>query len=177
MFQPSSWVPKRIQTPASTPQLPFKRPQIPSNRDHKGLNRGTLGGLGVYPAVFIQPRSTVEAKKLEYYRLPTTKPTKEGAPANITINLHFNLLEPTVMYTEPYSDCRTTRTRLGKPGVSPTPSWSLHGFCKGGPICIETNTTPSQKKGGPKKLALSLIWSLFGAGGCTAEGRVGLYDI
>ena len=30
----------------STPQLPFKRPQIPSNRYHKALNRGTLGGLG-----------------------------------------------------------------------------------------------------------------------------------
>ena len=31
---------------ASTPQLPFKRPQIPSYRDHKALNRATLGGLG-----------------------------------------------------------------------------------------------------------------------------------
>ena len=31
----------------STPQLPFKRPQIPSNRDHKALNRGTLGGVGI----------------------------------------------------------------------------------------------------------------------------------
>ena len=30
----------------STPQLPFEEPQIPSNRDHKALNRGTLGGLG-----------------------------------------------------------------------------------------------------------------------------------
>ena len=28
----------------STPQVPFKTPQIPSNRDHKALNRGTLGG-------------------------------------------------------------------------------------------------------------------------------------
>ena len=27
----------------STPQLPFKRPHIPTNRDHKALNRGTLG--------------------------------------------------------------------------------------------------------------------------------------
>ena len=33
---------------ASTPQLPFKIPQIPSNRDYKALDRGTLGGLGVY---------------------------------------------------------------------------------------------------------------------------------
>ena len=30
----------------STPQLPFKIPQIPSNKDHKALNRGTFGGLG-----------------------------------------------------------------------------------------------------------------------------------
>ena len=36
-----------IVTSASTPQLPFKKPQIPSNRDHKNLNRGTLGGAGV----------------------------------------------------------------------------------------------------------------------------------
>ena len=31
----------------STPQQPSKTPQIPSNRDHKALNRGTLGGLGL----------------------------------------------------------------------------------------------------------------------------------
>ena len=30
----------------STHQLPFKEPQIPSNRVYKALNRGTLGGLG-----------------------------------------------------------------------------------------------------------------------------------
>ena len=30
-----------------TPQLLFKRPQVPSNRDHKALNRGTLGGAGM----------------------------------------------------------------------------------------------------------------------------------
>ena len=30
----------------STPQLPAKIPQIPSNRDHKALNGGTLGGGG-----------------------------------------------------------------------------------------------------------------------------------
>ena len=30
----------------STPQLPFKRPQISSNRYHKALPRGTLVGLG-----------------------------------------------------------------------------------------------------------------------------------
>ena len=31
---------------ASTLQLPFKIHQIPSNRDYKAPNRGTLGGLG-----------------------------------------------------------------------------------------------------------------------------------
>ena len=36
----------RMYSP-STPQLPFKKPQIESNRDHKALNRGTLGGLGL----------------------------------------------------------------------------------------------------------------------------------
>ena len=33
-----------IQQP---PQLPFKTPHIPSNRDHEALIRGTLGGLGI----------------------------------------------------------------------------------------------------------------------------------
>ena len=36
---------KELSKPAP-PQLLFKRPQIPSNRDHQALNRGTLGGLG-----------------------------------------------------------------------------------------------------------------------------------
>ena len=31
----------------SNPQPPFKTPQIPSNGDHEGLNRGTLGVLGI----------------------------------------------------------------------------------------------------------------------------------
>ena len=30
--------------PTSTPQLPCKRPQIPSSRNHKALDGGTLGG-------------------------------------------------------------------------------------------------------------------------------------
>ena len=34
---------------SSTPQLPFKTPQIPSNSDHKTLDRGTLGVLDWYP--------------------------------------------------------------------------------------------------------------------------------
>ena len=33
-------------TCAGTPQLPFKIPHIPTNGDHRALNRGTLGGLG-----------------------------------------------------------------------------------------------------------------------------------
>ena len=37
----------KIGGPASTSQLPFKTPQIASNRDHRALNRGTLGGLGI----------------------------------------------------------------------------------------------------------------------------------
>ena len=32
----------KSKSTTSTPQLPFKRPQISSNRDHKALNRGTL---------------------------------------------------------------------------------------------------------------------------------------
>ena len=32
----------------STPQLPFKEAQISSNGDHKALDRGTLGGVGIY---------------------------------------------------------------------------------------------------------------------------------
>ena len=34
------------QSVPAPPQLPFKESQIPSNGDHKALNRGTLGGLG-----------------------------------------------------------------------------------------------------------------------------------
>ena len=33
----------------SIPQLPFKKPQIPFNRDHTALHRGTLGSLGKGP--------------------------------------------------------------------------------------------------------------------------------
>ena len=35
-----------MASPASTPQIPFKRPQIPSHGYHKALTRGTLGGVG-----------------------------------------------------------------------------------------------------------------------------------
>ena len=37
------------------PQLPCKEPQIPSNRDHKALNRGTLGGVGGLLPFFEEP--------------------------------------------------------------------------------------------------------------------------
>ena len=36
---------------SSTPQLPFKIPHIATNRDHKALNKGTLGGLGYCGAI------------------------------------------------------------------------------------------------------------------------------
>ena len=36
-----SWLSFLLRT--STPQVPFKTPQIPPHRDHKALNRGTLG--------------------------------------------------------------------------------------------------------------------------------------
>ena len=39
-----------MKLPASTPQLPLRDPQIPSNRDHKALHRGTLGRLGNFGA-------------------------------------------------------------------------------------------------------------------------------
>ena len=39
-----------FESSSSTPQLPFKRPQRPSNRYQKALSRGTLGGLGSYGA-------------------------------------------------------------------------------------------------------------------------------
>ena len=37
---------RRLGIRDRTPQLPFKTPQIPSNRDQKALNRATLGGVG-----------------------------------------------------------------------------------------------------------------------------------
>ena len=37
---------KEYKQYTSTPQLPFKIPHIPTSRDHKALNRATLGGLG-----------------------------------------------------------------------------------------------------------------------------------
>ena len=42
----------------STPQAHFKRPQIPSHRDHKALNRGTLGAPGKGPSISIVHTST-----------------------------------------------------------------------------------------------------------------------
>ena len=37
----------------STPQLPFKEPQILSNRNHQA-NRGTLGGLGSWYGIYMR---------------------------------------------------------------------------------------------------------------------------
>ena len=57
----------------STPQLPFKEPQIPSNRDHKALNRGTLGGLGI--DMVYGPRHMVHSVLKDYgNREPLSSP-------------------------------------------------------------------------------------------------------
>ena len=47
--------PQKHKGTTSTPQLPFKIPHIPSNRDHKAINRGTLGGLGTEPIFLVSP--------------------------------------------------------------------------------------------------------------------------
>ena len=41
----------RASATPSTPQLHFKILHIPTNRDHKALNRSTLGGLGPYASL------------------------------------------------------------------------------------------------------------------------------
>ena len=48
----------------STPQLPFKRPPMPSNRDHKALNRATLGGLAIYIYIYIHIPTSRDCKAL-----------------------------------------------------------------------------------------------------------------
>ena len=51
-------------TPTSTPQLPLKIPHIPTNRDHKALNRAAMGAL---------PRDDVEVLRIPsvlYLQLP-----------------------------------------------------------------------------------------------------------
>ena len=48
-----------IGSPSSTPQLPFKRPHIATNRDHKALIRATLGGLGL--GLYMMPGDVTEA--------------------------------------------------------------------------------------------------------------------
>ena len=51
-----------------------KAPQIPSNRDHKALNRGTLGGLGRDPLSGMASsfrQETEEMKMLKAMGLPT----------------------------------------------------------------------------------------------------------
>ena len=49
----------------SGPQLPFKIPHIPTNRDHKALNRAPLGGLGRAPVsdLGLRPSSQVGLPK------------------------------------------------------------------------------------------------------------------
>ena len=63
----------------STPELPFKETQIPSNGVYKALKRGTLGGLGICRYVYLfapnvglqealarRHAADVERAKLEY---------------------------------------------------------------------------------------------------------------
>ena len=46
------------KAPSSTPQLRLKTRHIPTNRDHKALNRGTLGGLGYRGACVLAKGTT-----------------------------------------------------------------------------------------------------------------------
>ena len=46
-------------SPPAPPQQPFKTPQIPSTRDHKALNRGTFGGLGMSRYTAMVPLQTL----------------------------------------------------------------------------------------------------------------------
>ena len=48
----------------STPQLPFKRPQIPSNRDQQALNRGPLGVQVQTPSI-LDPNRNPSKKRLK----------------------------------------------------------------------------------------------------------------
>ena len=50
--------PRHVNSSTSTPQLPFKIRQIPSNRDYKALNRATLGGLGMTSTLAPDPKET-----------------------------------------------------------------------------------------------------------------------
>ena len=54
----------------STPQLPFKTPQIPSNRDHKALNRATLGGLGTAAGRVGVPQAQNETSRRQCESFP-----------------------------------------------------------------------------------------------------------
>ena len=65
-------------------QLPFKTPQIPSNTDHKALNRVTLGGAGICMYVVCVYHSYVYM-----YAYPPTPTARKNA--------HFAHLSKTVI--------------------------------------------------------------------------------
>ena len=46
-YPPGNYPPGTVLEHSGEPPLPFKMPQIPINRDHEALNRGTLGGPGL----------------------------------------------------------------------------------------------------------------------------------
>ena len=78
-----------FESTASTPQLPFKTPQIPSTGDHTALNRGTLGGLGVYRSA--EPFN----KRASFYHpeeVPQTLPGMGRTSASIPSSLAVTYL-------------------------------------------------------------------------------------
>ena len=73
-------------TCAGTPQLPFKRPQIPSNRDHKALNRGTLGGAGgknARPGIYMGSSTGIETSNTPVSEGPSTQYLRTLVPKAI----------------------------------------------------------------------------------------------
>ena len=81
----------------STPQLPFKRPQISSNGDHKALNRGTSGGVGklmtfgrsglLTAATKLHPRTAVFGCRISPQPL-RTRQHRLGSDRKGCFNLH-----------------------------------------------------------------------------------------
>ena len=69
----SSWFglyklePVGLHITTSTPQLPIKRRQIPSNRDHKALNGGTFRASG--PTIWVPGRLGVMRRVLSWFKV------------------------------------------------------------------------------------------------------------
>ena len=66
-----SWFQKTKGPFHQNPQLPFKIPRIPTNRDHKPLDRGTLGGLGRSP--YNKNHSMLDQSMKTLFRSPCNK--------------------------------------------------------------------------------------------------------